>query len=248
MSDDRVTLRFLGSGDAFASGGRFQACILLEWRNYRALLDCGTSSLIAMRRSGVDPNSVDAILVTHLHGDHFGGIPFVLLDAYYGGRTKPLRIAGPVDLEERVRQASDAFFRAFAPRRLRYDLSYVVLPPAGPAAIGPLEVTAFPVEHVAEVSPHALRVRCGGRTLAYSGDATWSEGLVRAADGADLFICEASSFTTPNPAHVSYRDIIEHRAELACRRIVLTHLGQEVLDHLGEVELECAHDGMTLEL
>lgn len=248
MSDDRVTLRFLGSGDAFGSGGRLQACILLEHAGYRALLDCGASSLVAMRRFGVDPNSVDAILVSHLHGDHFGGIPFVLLDAYYGGRTKPLRIAGPADLEERVRQASDAFFRAFAPRRLRYDLGYAVLPAAEPVALGPLEVTAFPVQHVAEVSPHALRVRCGGRTVAYSGDAAWSEGLVRAAAGADLFICEASSFATPNLAHLSYRDIVEHRAELACRRIVLTHLGQEVLDHLGEVELECADDGMALEL
>ena len=239
-------VRFLGSGDAFGSGGRFQACILLDCDGYRALLDCGASSLIAMRRFGVDPNSIDAILVSHLHGDHFGGLPFVLLDAYYGGRTKPLLVVGPPPTEQRVREANDALFRGFAPRRLRYALEYLPLSEAREVAIGPLGVSAFPVEHVREVSPLALRVRYGDKLLAYSGDARWCEGLRRAADGADLFICEASSFTSESPAHVSYQTLLEHRDELRCGRIVLTHLGKETLDHLGELELEPAEDGLIL--
>lgn len=69
-----VTVRFLGSGDAFGSGGRFQTCILVETASTRFLIDCGASSLIGMKRFGVDPGSVDAILISHLHGDHFGGL------------------------------------------------------------------------------------------------------------------------------------------------------------------------------
>lgn len=71
-----VLVQFLGSGDAFGSGGRFQTCFYVKCERTRLLIDCGASSLIAMKRFGVDPGAVDLILVTHLHGDHFGGIPF----------------------------------------------------------------------------------------------------------------------------------------------------------------------------
>lgn len=243
-----IQLRFLGSGDAFGSGGRLQACILVDWNGYRALLDCGASSLVGMRRFDVDPNSIDAILISHLHGDHFGGIPFVLLDAYYGGRTKPLRIAGPPDLEARARAANEVLFRGFAPRRLRYELEYVPLAEAVAAAVGPLAVTGFAVDHVPDVSPLALRVSRDGRVLAYSGDAKWCDGLARAARGADLFVCEASEFAAESQAHISYRTLLEHRGELDCKRIVLTHLGRETLGRLAELELEPAEDGTTITL
>ena len=68
-------LDFLGTGDAFGSGGRFNTCFLVERSEASLLIDCGASSLIAMRRFGVDPNSIAAILISHLHGDHFGGLP-----------------------------------------------------------------------------------------------------------------------------------------------------------------------------
>jgi ribonuclease BN (tRNA processing enzyme) len=91
-----VRVTFLGSGDAFGSGGRLNACFLLETSRSRYLIDCGATSPTAMRSRGVDPNEIEAILVSHLHGDHFGGIPFLLLDAQFvNERTAPLTIAGP---------------------------------------------------------------------------------------------------------------------------------------------------------
>ena len=89
-----VKVRFLGSGDAFGSGGRLQACIHVEAGAMDFLLDCGASALCAMKRLGVPPSSVEAIILTHLHGDHFGGIPFFLLEAQLvSKREKPLVIA-----------------------------------------------------------------------------------------------------------------------------------------------------------
>ncbi len=100
-----MIVRFLGSGDIVGSGGRFQACISVQTAASHILLDCGTSSLIAMRRLELDPGTVDTIVLTHLHGDHFGGIPFFVLDAQFSRRNRPLTVAGPPGTEARVRAA-----------------------------------------------------------------------------------------------------------------------------------------------
>lgn len=243
-----LRVRFLGSGDSFGSGGRLQACILLEWPDYRALLDCGASSLAAMRRTGIEPNTIDAILVSHFHGDHFGGVPFLLVDAYYGGRTRPLVIAGPRGVEARIEEATEVLFRGFAPHKLRYELSYAPLPDGATARIGPLEVTAIPVRHVVEVSPIGLRVARDGVVVGYTGDALWSDALPALATGSDLFISEASSFAPRSEVHVSYEELLAKRPQLPAKRIVLTHVGRDVLERRNEVQFEIADDGTTIEL
>ena len=86
-----VTVRFVGSGDSFGSGGRFQTCILVDGPGSRVAIDFGTSSLIALAQQGIAHNSIDAILISHLHGDHCGGVPFLLIDAMLAAkRDRPL--------------------------------------------------------------------------------------------------------------------------------------------------------------
>src|SRR2546425_407138 len=104
----RVTI--LGSGDAFGSGGRFQTCILIESGATRLLLDCGASSLTAMRRFGVDPVAVEAVALSHLPGGHFGGVPVLLLHAQFRRRERALTLAGPPGLEARVSAAMEVLF------------------------------------------------------------------------------------------------------------------------------------------
>ena len=90
---------FVGSGDAFGSGGRFNTCFHVATEHTRFLIDCGASSLIAMKRLGIDRAAIDLVLLTHFHADHFGGLPFFLLDAQLvAKRTRPLTIAGPPGL------------------------------------------------------------------------------------------------------------------------------------------------------
>lgn len=244
-----VTLQFLGCGDTFGSGGRFQTCFHVRGAGTEFLIDCGASSLVAMRRFGADPGRIDAILVSHLHGDHFGGLPFVLLDAQLiTRRTRPLTVAGPPGLRARLLEAMEAFFPGSSQTRQRFALDIVELPERTETALGPIRVTAYPVVHPSGAPAYALRVTCGGRTIAYSGDTEWTDTLLDAARGADLFVAEAYFFEKRVPFHLSYRTLLEHRAGLGCRRLVLTHMSDDMLARRGDVEgdIICAEDGLTL--
>ena len=123
MSDLRVT--FLGSGDAFSAGGRHQAGYLVHAPEGWFLLDCGATTLMAMKRFGVDAGVIDSIFISHLHGDHFVGIPFLLLEFHYEqGRKRPLRIAGPPGTEERIRALIRATYKEFSGEPLPFALEF----------------------------------------------------------------------------------------------------------------------------
>ena len=106
-----MKLTIVGSGDAFGSGGRLNTCFFLETAKASLLVDCGASALPALKGQGIAPNGVDAVILSHLHGDHFGGLPFFLLDArFLSRRDKPLLIAGPLGTRERLTAAMEVFF------------------------------------------------------------------------------------------------------------------------------------------
>jgi ribonuclease BN (tRNA processing enzyme) len=194
----------------------------------------------------VRPSSIDAILISHLHGDHFGGIPFFILDAQFSKREKPLLIAGPPGTESRVRAAMEVLFPKSSETKQRFRIDFIELPLSSPIAVGPLLVIAEPVVHFCGGQALALRVECGGRTIAYSGDTEWIDTLPAVARGADLFICEAYFFEKKVKYHLDYATLIERRSQLGCKRLVLTHMSEDMLSRLGEVEVECAEDGKTI--
>ena len=242
-----VRVQFLGSGSAFSDGGRMNAAIHVTAPGVSLLLDCGGSALPGIKKH-IDPKAIDAIAVTHLHGDHFGGIPFLVIEQHFTGRTKPLVVGGPPSLAQRIRAEEQALYPDFyGPTPLGFPFSTIVLG-AEPTELGGARVSALPVRHVAMSEPHGLRVEVGGKLIAYSGDARFTSELVAVSKGADLFICEATSFEREDPSHISYRQLMAHRDEFEAKRIVLTHLGAETLAHLSEIELETSADGTLIEV
>jgi ribonuclease BN (tRNA processing enzyme) len=238
-----VTLQFLGSGDAFGSGGRLQTCLRLAGDPAGdLLLDCGATSLTAMKRAGVDPSSIGWVLVTHLHGDHFGGLPFMILDGQFSRRTRPLVIAGPPSVEARVHAAMEVFFPGSTGVTRRFEVRFVELRDRESSAVGPAVVTPFAVVHPSGAPSYALRVAYGGKVVAYSGDTEWTDALVEAAVDADLFVCEAYFFERATRFHLDYSTLMRHRERLRCRRLVLTHMSQDVLARRGALDAETADD------
>ena len=126
-----MKLRFVGSGDAFGSGGRFQTCLHLapsagdeESNDGAVLIDCGATSLVALKKWGIDPQTIGWIALSHLHGDHFAGVPWLILDGRFGGRQRPLVVAGPRGAEQRVRETFQALYPAAPAAELPFEVRY----------------------------------------------------------------------------------------------------------------------------
>jgi ribonuclease BN (tRNA processing enzyme) len=243
-----MRLTFLGSGDAFGSGGRFNTCFHLERPAGNVLIDCGASSMVAIRKMAVDPNAISAILVTHLHGDHFGGLPFFLLDAQLvSRRTAPLLLTGPPGFRDRLMIAMEAFFAGSTKVERRYALEIRELAVRERAAVDGMFVTPYLMTHYSGAPPYALRIEVDGKILTYSGDTEWVEDLIPAGKGADLFICEAYFFDKKMKYHLDYSTLMKRLPEIGAKRTIVTHMSAELLARASEVTCEAAHDGLVVE-
>ena len=243
-----VRVHFLGSGNAFSDGGRANAAIHVTAPGVSLLLDCGGSALPAIKKH-VDPATVDAIAVTHLHGDHFGGIPFFILDGQFlSRRERPLLIAGPPGIDERVRQAQEALFAGSSQTQQKYEMHFLEWHDRRKEGIGGISVTPFEVVHASGAPPFALRLEVDGKTIAYSGDTEWTHTLIELARGADLFICEANFYEKNVKFHLDYQTLMDHKDELRCKRLVLTHMNVEMLARLPSLDVEAAEDGTEIVL
>jgi ribonuclease BN (tRNA processing enzyme) len=244
-----ITVRFVGSGDSFGSGGRFQTCILVDGPGSRFAIDFGTSSLIALAQQGIEHNSIDAILLTHLHGDHCGGVPFLLIDAMLGARrSRPLTIAGPRDLPARMDGIREALFPGSHVMTPKFPIDWIEMEPGRAHRVLDLVVTPQPARHTRETNPTALRVEVGGKVVTYTGDTEWTDEVATAARGADLLIAESYFYDKPVPWHMNYPDITAHATRVGARRVILTHMSREMLTRAEAVPEECARDGLVITL
>jgi len=243
-----VRLTVLGSGDAFNSGGRTHSAYLIETPQTTFVMDCGPGILQALKREGRDTGALDFVLLSHLHGDHFGGVPFLLLEyRYENPRTRPLGVYGPRGTATAVPRLFAALYEHVATQPFAFPVQYDELD-ATPRTVSDVRIVPFVVPHAPELSCLGFRIEVAGRVLVYSGDASWTDEFVAQTRDADLFVCECSTYERTVPIHLSYREIAARARDLGCRRLVLSHLGREPLAHLGDITLECATDGLTIVL
>ena len=246
----RVTV--IGCGDAFGSGGRFNSATLVDVGDALCLLDCGASTMPALNARKIDPNRIDLIVLTHLHGDHFGGVPFLLLDAQWvRGRTRPLTILGPPGTRRRLHDTFEALFNG-ASARTPWSFLWKVeeIAPGGAINRHGFDVQTIEVNHPSGAPSTAVRLTHAGHVLVHSGDTEWTDALPVIAGGADLLFLECFAFKT-TPTHLDYGVLASRRGEFDAKRVVLTHLGPTMLERLEEVDrsqFEIAEDGDVYEL
>lgn len=253
-----MRLTVVGSGDAFGSGGRFNTCFHVAAAHRTVLIDCGATTHVALRAHGIDPNAIDGIILSHLHGDHFGGIPFLLLDAQYiSRRDRPLTIAGPPGTRERVHAACEVMFPKSTGTKWRFAWSVIEIPVGQATDVLGLTVTTAEVIHMSGAPSTALRVTDNGagagkgKVLAYSGDTQWTEALLPIAAGADLFIVECFEYERDLAGHLSWSTVQQRLPDFAARRTMITHMNQSMLSRLDEVAASgviVAADGLVVDV
>ena len=246
---ESIRVKFLGTGDAFGHGGRLQPCILIEYEAEKFLVDCGASAMISMHRFGVDPNTIDFILLSHLHGDHFCGLPFFILDAQlHSKRISPLIIAGPAGTQKRLNQAMELMFPGSSTVQRKFAVEVVEFEPERTWTHNSVSVTPYRVNHPSGDPALALRVECGGRIISYTGDTEWTDSLVPATQNAGLLIAEAYFFEKQIKYHLNYKTLTAHLNELQPKRTIITHMSNDMLAMLPNPDIEAAEDGMIIEI
>lgn len=239
----------VGCGDAFGSGGQFQTCLLLNDDHGTMAIDFGASSLVALRAGGHDPFGIGLVLLSHFHGDHMGGLPFLLLDREFNATDPaPLCIAGPPGLPERLRSLMECMFPGSWRDTWRFPVTLVEITPGTPVSLGHRRILSARVQHpTGPFAATALRIETCGKVIAFSGDTGWVEALIGISADCDLFICECFEHTVqPYDGHLSLPVLLDNLPRITARRVVITHLGPEMVAHRATLPLDCLTDGATL--
>jgi len=246
VSDLGITV--LGAGDAFASGGRFQAGYVLEADGSHILMEAGPTLLPALKRSRINAADLDFVLISHLHGDHFAGLPFLMLEYMWESpRKRMLTIAGPRHLERRTRALFHNMYPGMNTHPLMRKVKFLELEVGRAARVGPARIATVRTPHTKPDVSLALRVTVGGKSLAFSGDSGWTDDLMRISAGADLFLCECTYFESAHlDFHLNYPIIERNHGRFTAKRMILTHLGREVLARQGDIGMEMAADLMKI--
>lgn len=246
----QTTVTVLGAGDAFASKGLFQAGYVIKSDAGTVLLDAGPTLLASMKHAGISPAELDIVLVSHLHGDHIAGLPFLILEYLWESpRKRQLTVAGPRHLEERTWALWHAMYPESDASRVARWLKFVVLEPHKVTHVGKLSVSCIRTPHTVKDVSLAMRIGVDGKTVVFTGDTGWTDELVELSRDADLFLCECTYFESAQFVfHLNYPLIARNRGRFDVKRMLLTHIGREVLEHAAEVKIPMADDGMIVRL
>jgi ribonuclease BN (tRNA processing enzyme) len=243
-------LQFVGCGDAFGSGGRFNTCFHLMGTGINALIDCGASSLVALNKLAIKRNDIDVIFISHFHADHVGGMPFFILEASHVlKRDRPLTIAGPPGLKARYPELMETAFPGTKTMQLRFPLTLRELEIGRRSEIGPIGVTPFHVMHDDRAGPClGFRFEAEGKVIGFSGDTEWTDALIDIGREADLFICESYMREKPVKTHMVLTALEQRLRQIRPKRLILTHMSNDMLSRRAELSFETAEDGMMVEL
>ena len=255
---DKLTV--IGSGDAFNAGGRGHSCYLLEGPGFGPLMiDFGATALAALRRFGREPPELGGLAITHLHGDHVGGWPYLIIDGMFNApRTELLDVVGPPGVRARLDALLMATYGDLSDHPRPFESRFREIAPGGEQAIAGARVQGFAADHMdPPEQPLCLRVTLpSGKVAAFSGDTALGEGLRAAAAGADLLVAECSCLAPPCGRHSSWQEWQSELPGIGAKRVLFTHLGGEVRARVAELTAllpaeplaQFAEDGMIVEL
>jgi ribonuclease Z len=246
-----MQIHFLGTGNAFNADGRATTALLFRPDEAAPfLLDCGPDLMRSLVRSALDFRSLDRLFLTHHHGDHVAGWPFLLLHlVIQHRRTRPFEVVGPAGSRECLEMLARTCFGEVL-RLQEFEIRYrelAVEPAEGLSTDAGPRFDVLPMQH--QASSIGYRFHQDGLAFAATGDTAWCDNLERLASGSDCIALECTSLRPLPGSHVSLEELREKAPRLGSTRIFLVHLTDEVATELARDPIPnvvAAHDGFSL--
>jgi|SRR5690606_24624371 len=238
-------LTVIGCGDAFSSGGNTQTCFHVQSPTGTLLIDCGAGALAGLKKNNIRLAEVETIIISHFHGDHYGGLPYLLQDAAKEKREEKLTIISPEGGEEKIRQLIELLYPG-SKMLDKLNLQFIAYQEEVEIILPNLTVVPIPVVHKPESQPHGVRISFSGKIIGYSGDTEWTDQLIKIAADTDLFICECCFYATEINGHMNYLKLSANIDCLDMKQILLTHFDEEMLRNMDKVKLPHAYDGLRV--
>jgi ribonuclease BN (tRNA processing enzyme) len=218
----RVT--FAGVGEAFDET-LANTSLLVESGTGSILLDCGFTAPPSFWGLAGRPLDLDGVYLSHFHGDHWFGLPALLVRSLEEGRTRPLTILGQPGVEDKVLSLMELAY-AGTLAKARFDLRFVECGPGREVALAGFRLTFARGDH--SVPCLAVRVESGGKSLFFSGDGPPTEATRALARGCTLAVHETFSLDPVKPAHGTMDSSLAFARETGVEMLALVHVNRRV--------------------
>lgn len=221
-----LKLTFIGSGNAFSPGG---LCCNGFMVNDRLLFDSPPQALSSLNKLGFNANDLDAVIISHHHGDHFLGLPFLLLHWKYQGRQRPVRIIGPKNTEALARMIAENVFPGVF--ELPFEIEWIEAQPNKPISFDCVDLEPLLMTHDDRLAQSLGYVATiAGRKFGYTGDTMMCDSVMRLAQESEVLVSECASVDQRIPVHMNLLDDIPvvRSAMQASAALILTHINSDV--------------------
>lgn len=218
---EKLKITFVGSGDYCNHGGRAQQAILFERGGQGLMVDFGANTCAQLKKLGLDYGHFQTILLTHFHGDHCGGLPYMIAEVgnlSLAGNTK-FEIIGPGQTKDHIDTLCLAMGYSVASPSI-FGFSDIAAYSTIQTSLCKIE--ALPVQH----RPESLgyRLDFGDFLVAVTGDTRWCDNVPRLSAGSDLLICDCNQAVGQGGVHISLEELLLHRDELQTKAILPVHI------------------------
>lgn len=242
-----VKLTFLGTANAFGHGGRRRSHYLLEGST-KALIDAGYDTLSGLRSVGLTVSDIDYIFLSHLHPDHYLGLPQMALENYFViKRREPIYVYCPPGTRELISKITGMLYDEIIQNHIDELFQFVEFGINELVSFKHGKVATFQAQHSGNARMQIITFE--NRKIGYTGDTAYLPDIFSKILEADITITEASSASHPIPDHTTLNQLIEADFPLD-KRIYISHVGESVINHRDMIEkpLILAEDGMIVEI
>jgi ribonuclease BN (tRNA processing enzyme) len=219
-----LELTFLGTGNAFSMANRYWGAILV---NDEILFDASPIIVPHMKKLKKNLEDIKYIFITHFHGDHYLGLPFLLLDyAYFKCPTHKFTIIGPQGLMSKITQVTNHSFSGLIEKlESKLDINYFEIKAPGDYEILDLKFYAYPMDH-GTTQAFGYKLYIDNIAIGYTGDTDLCDGVIKLGKDVDILIIELSNPDDNVPGHMNLQKITQLQNHIRKEvKIICNHVG-----------------------